>query len=260
MKTRVLTAIAILAFVIPALLFGGFLVVALVEFIIAGASHELIKLEKKNWPVWIEPFIILALMASIFVENSLLISYISILAIILLATTVFSQKFSIKDAFYCIAFSYLFANIGNNFLVVYDVEPLFIWFIILVTYACDTFAYLCGRAFGKHKLAPKISPNKTIEGSIGGWVFAFLISFVFAKLCVAQGYIAADHLLALSVASFLLPLVGQIGDLVFSAIKRFYQIKDYSNLLPGHGGVLDRVDSLLFNLVVFNFIYLMVNL
>ena len=73
-------------------------------------------------------------------------------------------------------------------------------------------------------------------------------------------FINSDHLTSIAIASFFLPIFGQIGDLAFSAIKRSYKIKDFGNLLPGHGGVLDRVDSLLFNIVVFGFIFTLVNL
>ena len=115
----------------------------------------------------------------------------------------------------------------------------------VLSFACDTFAYFAGRAFGKHKLAPKVSPKKTIEGSIGGMagnvvcglIFAFVMDRWFGG---SIGY-GAMALLALACS-----IVAQVGDLSFSLIKREFGIKDYGHLFLEHGGVLDRFDSVLF--------------
>jgi len=107
--------------------------------------------------------------------------------------------------------------------------------------ACDIAAYFGGTWFGRRKLAPSISPNKTLEGSICGFLAA-LASFA-AALFIPMGYSAA-FLLSCGVA---VGIMSQFGDLAASMVKRYFNIKDYSSLLPGHGGVLDRVDSLLFS-------------
>ena len=115
----------------------------------------------------------------------------------------------------------------------------------ILSFACDTFAYFAGMAFGKHKLAPKVSPKKTIEGSIGGMagnvvcglIFAFVMDRWFSG---SIGY-GAMALLALACS-----IVAQVGDLSFSLIKREFGIKDYGHLFLEHGGVLDRFDSVLF--------------
>ena len=115
----------------------------------------------------------------------------------------------------------------------------------ILSFACDTFAYFAGRAFGKHKLAPKVSPKKTVEGSIGGMagnvvcglIFAFVMDRWFGG---SIGY-GAMALLALACS-----IVAQMGDLSFSLIKREFGIKDYGRLFLEHGGVLDRFDSVLF--------------
>ena len=115
----------------------------------------------------------------------------------------------------------------------------------ILSFACDTFAYFAGMAFGKHKLAPKVSPKKTIEGSIGGMagnvvcglIFAFVMDRFFGG-SIGYGVMA---LLALACS-----IVAQVGDLSFSLIKREFGIKDYGHLFLEHGGVLDRFDSVLF--------------
>ena len=115
--------------------------------------------------------------------------------------------------------------------------------IFISAWVCDTFAYFVGKFFGKHKLIPEISPKKTIEGAIGGIVFTLiaLISY-WCIVRFAFGYngLYIQHLCLLGI---ILPIVSQVGDLLASSIKRQYNIKDYGNVFPGHGGVLDRFDS-----------------
>jgi len=123
---------------------------------------------------------------------------------------------------------------------------------ILVPMFTDIFAYLCGRAFGKHKLAPEISPKKTIEGAVGGTVLAVAVMMLIVYVLTRIGYFDV-HFFYMTVYMFFASIVGQLGDLAFSAIKRIEGIKDYGNLMPGHGGILDRFDSSLF---VFPFTFL----
>ena len=115
--------------------------------------------------------------------------------------------------------------------------------IFVSAWVCDTFAYFVGRFFGKHKLIPEISPKKTIEGAIGGVVFTLITLIAYG--CILRfgfGY-KEIHLLHFAILGLVLPVVSQIGDLVASCIKRQYEIKDFGNVFPGHGGVLDRFDS-----------------
>ena len=255
MKTRIITTLGILAFVIPALLFGGFLIVALVTFILIVGTHEFSQCSTNQWPKWYEFLLIIGILGSLLVDRSLLIPYLSLLTILPLIMPILTTHFNSEDTFISMAFIFFFSSIGTAFLDMYAIEPYFIYYIILVTYSCDSFAYLVGRTFGKHKLCERISPKKTVEGSIGGWVGAMVVSLIFAFT-----FFDPSQYRLLIIASVILPIFGQLGDLAFSAIKRHYKIKDFGNLLPGHGGVLDRVDSLLFNLIVFNFIFAVVNI
>lgn len=111
-----------------------------------------------------------------------------------------------------------------------------------VAFGSDTGAYFCGRAFGKKKLAPAISPNKTVAGGIGGAVCGALMAFLYGVVVRKCGMSA--NLLSLAVFGLFGSFVAQLGDLTFSAFKRQYGIKDYGNILPGHGGMLDRFDSM----------------
>lgn len=121
---------------------------------------------------------------------------------------------------------------------------LLIWYLAISAWGTDTFAYLVGIKFGKHKLTP-ISPKKSIEGSIGGIVGSTLIAIIYTyfinKICNA-----GISYLEITGIAVVLSVLSQIGDLAASSIKRYVDIKDYSNLIPGHGGMLDRIDSLMF--------------
>lgn len=108
----------------------------------------------------------------------------------------------------------------------------------------DTFAYLFGRVLGKHKLIPEVSPKKSVEGSIAGIVFCTLYVVIYAFVCTRIWDVSCNYFL-LIVLGILLSIVGQIGDLAMSVIKREYGIKDYGKIMPGHGGALDRFDSVL---------------
>lgn len=116
----------------------------------------------------------------------------------------------------------------------------------------DTGAYFVGTFFGKHKLAPKVSPKKTVEGSIGGLVSStFLILLLgvgYTSLLANRGIAAQINYPLLAVLTPIYSVIGMVGDLSASTIKREYGVKDYSNIMPGHGGILDRFDSLMFTL------------
>lgn len=119
-----------------------------------------------------------------------------------------------------------------------------IWYALMAAWGTDIFAYFIGRAFGKHKFS-KVSPKKSIEGCIGGTIGAVLLMLAYTY--VVNNYLGMDYsYIYITLIGVVLSLIGQIGDFSASAIKRFVDIKDYSNLIPGHGGMLDRIDSLIF--------------
>lgn len=115
--------------------------------------------------------------------------------------------------------------------------------IFIAAWITDIFAYLCGRLFGRHKLIPTVSPHKTVEGSVGGILFCMIACVVFGAVTAALTQ-AQPNYLFLGVSGLLLSVCSQIGDLIASLIKREHGIKDYGKLFPGHGGVMDRFDSI----------------
>ena len=126
----------------------------------------------------------------------------------------------------------------------------------VVVWLCDSGAFFVGRAMGRHKLAPALSPKKTIEGALGGLAAAIVGTMLFGLVLKLTGCWVKFGWLALY--GLIGGIVGQLGDLAFSAIKREYGVKDYSNLLPGHGGMLDRFDSTIFTAPVLELLMLMI--
>ena len=121
-----------------------------------------------------------------------------------------------------------------------------IWYVFLAAWGTDIFAYLIGKKFGKHKLGNnKVSPNKSLEGCIAGIIGSILLIIIYTIIINSVFGLEIPYLFALLLA-IALSVVGQIGDLAASSVKRYNEIKDFSNLIPGHGGMLDRFDSVIF--------------
>lgn len=153
------------------------------------------------------------------------------------------------EAVFVASFSLFYIFIGfNAILFIHDCEPggKYLYYIcFLGAWITDIFAYFCGRAFGKHKLIPDVSPKKTVEGSIGGTLFCILVMVIFGFVVEKLVPEISANLLIFAVAGVLIAVVSQIGDLSMSVIKRKYGVKDYGFIFPGHGGVLDRFDSVI---------------
>ena len=163
-----------------------------------------------------------------------------------------------KDGQYAksLIYSNNFKYIQSTFLFVY---------VILGVIFNDMGAYFIGLLFGKHKMNERISPKKTWEGFIGGVVFSIIVSTTFALVCALTDHAIlpifdVQHLYYVIVISILIPLISDVGDFVFSSVKRTFGVKDFSNLLPGHGGVLDRIDSLIFASALVSCLIIFINL
>ena len=120
-----------------------------------------------------------------------------------------------------------------------------VWLVFICAWGCDTCAYCVGMLIGKHKMAPKLSPKKSVEGGIGGILGAALIAVLYA-LAINHWADAGVSVTSFAVIGAVGGAISQIGDLAASAIKRNHNIKDYGKLIPGHGGILDRFDSIIF--------------
>lgn len=167
--------------------------------------------------------------------------------IVMLAIYVFAyQKYHSKHIM--AAFFGLF-YVGVMLSYVYQTRMLaggsfLVWLILICSWGCDTSAYCVGMLLGKHKLAPVLSPKKSIEGAVGGVVGAALLGTLYA-LCINQFTGEAVYVGVYAIICAVGAVISQIGDLAASGIKRNYDIKDYGTLIPGHGGILDRFDSVI---------------
>lgn len=250
MKQRIVTAIIALIIFIPFVYYGGWPFIVFGYILATIGLYELLKMNHAKMNVITTSIAAISLwiiLLPITDFNVLTITVtktkiIILFTMLLLAYTVLSKnKFSISDAGF-VLIATLYVSMGFYFLIHLRLAGLdYLLFILFVIWATDTGAYFSGRFFGNRKLWPEISPNKTIEGAVGGTIIACIVGITF-HLVNPFHY----HILTMVVMIILISIVGQIGDLVASAYKRHFQVKDSGNILPGHGGILDRLDSLLF--------------
>ena len=254
MKNRIVSGtIIILLFTIFYLL-GGNYFVAFISFLSILAYKEIIFLKK--YP---NSIIILGLifMLSLVILNSISfgylmgIKYISLLIpiILLIIPSLFEKnfdKYPLSSAFNLIGLI-TFIGLGFSSLnILMLTNKMHLLYIVLITALNDTFAYLGGRLYGKRKLS-SISPKKTIEGTIIGNIFGIVGGIIFYLVFIPNNL----NILLIILITLVLNVMGQVGDLVFSKIKREANIKDFSKLIPGHGGILDRLDSVLVTSLVY---------
>ena len=153
--------------------------------------------------------------------------------------------FSINDAFYLIGGIFFLGTSFSLLILIRNISLNLLIYLFLITVITDTYAYIGGSLIGRHKLTT-ISPKKTIEGSIVGTFMGTAIGSVYYYNMI--GGVTVFQVIFLSLV---LTLLSEIGDLMFSSIKRYFNKKDYSNLIPGHGGILDRFDSIIFVVLAF---------
>lgn len=267
MKQRVISAIFILLIFLPFLILGGQWFQFFIAVIGGLGLKELLdikykkrtKKEKIPWMIEVISFLslwLLILNNSNTSEFGYLLDYriLSLLLIAFLIPIIIlddAKKYNLEDALFLLG-SIIFLGYSFHLIILLRNYSLsFIFYLFLITTMTDTFALLTGKLVGRHPLASKISPKKTIEGLLGGTIMGVFISSVF-YVTVIDSSVSLLNLLIMTVS---LSLMGQLGDLVFSSIKRYYGEKDFSNLIPGHGGILDRLDSIIF-VVVMAILYL----
>ena len=146
-------------------------------------------------------------------------------------------------------FSFLYAPLMLSYIDLtrnMEMGEYIVWLILISSWGCDTCAYCVGKLIGKHKMSPILSPKKSIEGAIGGVAGSAIIGAVFAAVLFSRKYPDISLVLGCALICGLGALLSMVGDLAASAIKRDKNLKDYGNLIPGHGGIMDRFDSVIF--------------
>lgn len=282
MKKRLLTGIGIIAVLVPAVYFGGiyFLIVGILLSIIA--SYEMLNVFYTKGPAlknfrYIVPIlsginVLLAYFAAVEVVDNMIyhfwvVTFFVASIIFCLAALIFTKHSTAHDMMACVMTLCYCGLIMGYVISIEYISPIgsseyidnyvkggrsFAYLITIVT-TTDTMAYLVGTKFGKHKLCPDISPKKSVEGAIGGLVAGGIVgvicTFLFKIITFSDAVPLNTKLLIIGFVflfSLILSASVQIGDLVASKIKRSYDIKDFGRIFPGHGGVLDRFDSLIF--------------
>ncbi|SDB88989.1 phosphatidate cytidylyltransferase [Pelagirhabdus alkalitolerans] len=254
MKIRIITAIVAILLFFPFVIYGDWPFQVIMVAVSGIGFYELLKMRHMT-RFYVPMFLSMFLMFTFLLPRFAAVLYLDdverllLITLLLLSYTVLvKNQFTIEDAgFMLITATYV--GVGFHYFIETQMIGLhYIFYVIIIILATDTGAYFSGRQFGKHKLWPEISPNKTIEGALGGILLAVVVSVVFHLFFPVH-----ESTWVVVIASLLASMVAQIGDLVESAYKRYYSVKDSGRLLPGHGGILDRFDSWLF---VFPFLHM----
>lgn len=259
MLIRVITALVALCVLIPVLFLSDTWVlpvaVAVFNFIANFELFKCIGSLSKCWLSWSMLVFSAIIPLLVRIIDSIGVYYIVVACILfsetlyLMALAVFSKgTISIEDIGIS-AFMSFYVSLGfTSIILLHDFFSMGKQMYLLIfvgAWVTDIFAYFCGRLFGKHKLIPQVSPKKTVEGSIGGTLFSGISFVLFGFIINKMGFGGDIGYAVLFVFGIIAAVVAQIGDLCMSALKRRYGIKDFGKLFPGHGGVLDRFDSII---------------
>lgn len=264
MKTRVITGAILLAIFVPVFVYGGLVFDVVLGLLTVVATWEISRMfqQETSKPSWIT-YLEVALSGGLFYlikefyQNGLHIEgifyYITFMLVIMSLILVFVENFNSKEFgnFFIAVLYPVLGFTALHGLRMFNNGLLIIGFLFMITIMTDVFAYIVGVNFGKHRLAVKISPKKSIEGSIGGSFFAivFTLLYIFIAKLELIGTIELSIFVSI-VLIFVISVIGQIGDLIASKLKRDCNVKDYSQIFPGHGGVMDRFDSAIFAAMV----------
>lgn len=262
MKQRVISAVIALIIVIPLFLIGGIPYYVGVGLIAALAFKEIIDLkENKKIPMVIK--LIAFACYEIIVYNNLNASYIyngvsyailGLTALLLITPAIFSKNdnYNTHKAFSLLGSTIVIGLFFNLLILLRNANKWLLLYLIIIAVMTDTFAMIIGCLIGKHKLIPDVSPKKSVEGSIAGSLLGTTIASLYYYNVITSNI----NLVGLIVMTLFLTILGQLGDLFFSKIKRENDIKDFSNIMPGHGGILDRIDSFIFVVLTYFLIML----
>lgn len=245
MKQRVVTAIILIAVLAPVLWWGGYPLHFTLALLAALAVYEILHSidPKVNWLGAIILFLMIETLT--YCNNYNFIYYLGLFIVGVFVLQIVNRDANIGPMSYVFLISVLISLALRSFIAIYDSSFNLFILILISNYLGDTGAYLIGSTLGKKKLIPEISPKKTVEGFYGGFILAFIFALIYGL------WVLKLSLLKALISGLVVGIAGQIGDLSFSVLKRKFKIKDFGSILPGHGGVLDRIDSLIFNLLIF---------
>lgn len=261
MKKRIISATIAAIIAVPILLYGSYPYTIAIFLLSIQGLREFFKAceHKKEMPQFVQ-FISYMILTSLtlmvssiktitFTVDFRIFAAITLLYLIPVIIYQDEKTYSILDAFVMIGSILLLGSGFILFIVLRNMNLSWLIYLLAITITTDTYALITGMLIGKHKCIEKISPKKTWEGIIGGTFMATFVGSVYFTTIIPSSM----PILFIIGMTFILSIIGQFGDFVFSAIKRNFQIKDFSNIMPGHGGILDRLDSIIFVLLAFTF-------
>ncbi len=237
---------------VAAMILGGEVLFALLLAISLIGMMELYRVLKMNKSILAftgYTFCILFYIIVYFNKTELIFPLLIGFLLVLMGVYVFSFPKFQSDQVTLVYFGLIYVGIMLSFIYrvrILENGFLLVWMIFIGAWGADTCAYLVGRKIGKHKMAPILSPKKSVEGLFGGILGAALIGFLFATILKGQLTSITNPQLSFAIIGGCSALISTIGDLAASAIKRNHDVKDYGTLIPGHGGILDRFDSIIF--------------
>ena len=249
MKKRVISGFFIVLILSIAMIYGSTIFNILMGFCALVGMNEFINVRKENKVKKLDYITLISYISLLFmVFNNVFLNVDSVSVIILslllltIPVVIYNDrdKYNINDALYMFG-AVIMLGLAFNSLILFRQESISLCvYVFIISFITDTYAYIGGMLIGRHKLTT-ISPKKTIEGSLVGTIMATVIGTCFYDILISNYSLTSTIIMSL-----LLSVVSQFGDLFFSSIKRYYDKKDYSNLIPGHGGILDRLDSVIF--------------
>ncbi len=259
MKTRIISAIVMVA-IVSAIIFSSlyfeipFILVAFLSVISATASYEMLKGTNivKNKVLIISAVIYSVAAQFVYQYAAEFIFIPMILYAIISIIFVFLEKLSYKRKIFAVLVPVILSFCFRSIFVVLTSGIVHLLLLLNFSSVCDTGAYFVGVTMGKHKLCPKISPKKTVEGAVGGLTASILVSILLTKL------FAFPNMWLMVALTPLFCIAGIMGDLSASVVKRRVGIKDYGKIIPGHGGIMDRFDSILLIAPVYMILYLII--
>lgn len=254
MLKRIISSVVLLPVLILLVFLGGMpLKIGLLCASLIGQYECYHAFSKENRPVHIIGYgatvVYYVFLQQIIHASNYLNIFTSVFLVILLIYSVIAHKTTnaYDGIITFFGFFYVCFLLSHIYLVrEYQYGKLMMWMIFICAWGCDTGAYFTGMAFGKHKLIPDLSPKKTVEGAVGGVVTATVLALLYGAAIKQIYHMDNVNILFLcGVMGVIGSILAQIGDLAASAMKRYTKIKDFGNLIPGHGGILDRFDSVL---------------
>lgn len=253
MRQRIITGVVLLLVLAPAVFYGGWLFNLAIALLCTIGSMEILRMAQIKRKILPSIITYLGLLSIIFYKQTVMVfsenvSHFNLpmlaIMVLLISTVIVDDYDFTKAGISTLAMFYLGLG-GYAAVTIRAADFTLLLFILTVVFSTDIGAYFIGSKIGKRKLAPNLSPNKTIEGAAGGTLLALILSAIYLNF-----FSFTYSTFLMLVIAVVLSIAGQFGDLIASRLKRHYRVKDAGRIFPGHGGVLDRFDSLLFTLAL----------